>query len=396
MTELARKILAVFAESYPSSAHYRGGRKLRKGGWQAVFPRIRSDVAAKNDFLDAVDELIDSGILSAKWTRFREGDELEALYLEKPDAMFELLGKKSPESVAKEMTDLLRGPDWSGEAADPRRAEIAALLLPLLEAGHPVPAASAVELSDLGRIFALSRAEAASAPIRALSVRLFRSSKRLEELLPVADRIARLAGREALSVELGLARSYPEVSVALRGTIVFADGDRADGDGSRWACAGELVTLPLSTVESIASIELSARRSASVLSVENKETFYATAGSDRGEFAAVVYTAGHANPAVIALLRLLSAAGASFEHYGDLDPDGILILTEIEAALGVPVLPNLMSGALHRRYARFGYRLDRVQLARLSRVSVAHPDLRSLAEEIARTGIGVEQEIIGE
>ncbi|HET6498045.1 MAG TPA: hypothetical protein VFH17_03220, partial [Coriobacteriia bacterium] len=73
MTELARRILAEFAESYPTSAHSTGGRKLRKAGWEEVFPGIVTDVAAKSDFLDAVDELVSDGILSVRWKRFREG-----------------------------------------------------------------------------------------------------------------------------------------------------------------------------------------------------------------------------------------------------------------------------------------------------------------------------------
>ncbi len=103
MTELARRILTVFAESYPTSASYKGGRKLRKSGWHELFPRIRTDVSAKNDFLEAVEELVDAGILTAKWKRFREGDDLEALYLEDPQSLFAALGMPSPESTADGM-----------------------------------------------------------------------------------------------------------------------------------------------------------------------------------------------------------------------------------------------------------------------------------------------------
>ncbi len=387
MTELALRILAVFADSYPTSAHYRGGRKLRKAGWERVFPRTVHDVEAKNDFLDAVEELVRTGVLSAKWKRFREGDELEALILEKPDAMFELLGRPSPETVAREMVELLRAPQWSGPQAHPRCAELAAALLPRLEAGHPVAPSSAAELADLGRVFALSREDAGSAPIRALSVRLFAASKRLEELLPLADRMWRSQGESDLSEELGLARSYPEVSVALRGTLTFSGG-------ASWPCAGRILTLPLSTVEAVVSVELDEGCPPALLSVENKETFYVTAAAPHPDVAALVYTAGHPNRAVTAFLRILAAAGASLRHYGDLDPDGIRILTEIESALGMPVEPCLMSADVHRRYARFGYRLDKTQLSRLSQVAARHPDLRALAVEIARTGVGVEQEII--
>jgi energy-coupling factor transporter ATP-binding protein EcfA2 len=109
----------------------------------------------------------------------------------------------------------------------------------------------------------------------------------------------------------------------------------------------------------------------------------------------LVYTAGHANVAVMGILHLCAAAGACIRHYGDLDPDGILILQEIQAALKAPVAPWLMTADVHRRYARHGYALDGAQIARLKLLRADMPrELHELAREIADTGRGVEQEII--
>jgi hypothetical protein len=399
MTESAKRILAVFAESYPESACYRGGRKLRKSGWEKIFPRIESDVSAKSEFLDAVDELLSAGILSAKWKRFREGDEIEALYLENPQAAFDALGIPSPRAVAESMLELMAGPEWPGG----RSAGLAEYLEPRLRAGHPVPVKDAVELDDLSRLFALSRKEAAGRPIRALSVKLYADSKRLERLLPVADRLSRAVWGTAISGELGLGRSYPEVGFALRGWIRFAAG------GDPWYCDGQILSLPSSSVDSIQTIEFDTRLSmgepspgSAVLSIENKETYHILAVGlkrkspclPRGT-AALVYTAGHPNDAVIGLLSLCASSGARMYHYGDLDPDGMLIVQEIREALAAPVTPWLMTAALHRRYAKFGYALDRTQISRLSQMRPdASPELLGLAEEIAATGLGVEQEII--
>lgn len=139
-----------------------------------------------------------------------------------------------------------------------------------------------------------------------------------------------------------------------------------------------------------------------VLSVENKETFHVLAGGlkDRSfalpsGIAGMVYTGGHPNDAVKAFLHRCVAAGACVYHYGDLDPDGLLILQEIQAALAVPIVPWLMTAAMHRRYAKHGFALDRTQTARLSLLDANAPqELRNLAREIEETGIGVEQEII--
>jgi len=398
MTQLARRILEVFAESYPTSAHYQGGRKLRKAGWEGVFPRIASDVEEKSDFLDAVEELVTAGILSARWKRFREGDELEALYLENPDALFEALGIPSPEAIARAMIAVLDGPAWSNQPL----ADLAAYLRPRLQAGHPVAIRDARELEDLARLFSLSPEEAAASPLRALSARLYADTKRLEQLLRIADRLARAIGSRAVSKRLGLARSYPEAGLALWGRIVF------EGGAAAWECRGEILSLPLSTVKRIRSVQFAAPgestdalpKSPTVLSIENKETFHVLAGREGhpsfpGGLAALVYTAGHPNEAVVALLRRCIEAGARLLHYGDLDPDGILILQEIEEATGTAVTPWLMTVALHRRYFRFGYRLDRTQVARLVRAQKhSSGDLHDLAAAIADTGIGVEQEVI--
>ncbi len=336
---------------------------------------------------------MDAGILTARWKRFREGDDLEALYLEDPRSLFAALGTPSPESIADGMRQVLGAPEWNGH----RLRGLAEYLAPRLEAGHPTPVRDAAELEDLGRLFLLSSEETASSPIRALSVRLYADSKRLEKLIPVADRLCRAMGIEPISVTLELGRSYPEVSFAVWGRLSLI------GHDSPWTCAGEIVTLPAATLSLIDKLEIHPRNttpeSAVILSVENKETFHVLAeqlspGLPPG-IAGIVYSAGHPNDAVKTFLRFCVEAGARIFHYGDLDPDGLLIAQEIASMLAVAVAPWHMSVALHRRYAAFGYALDSTQTARPALVGESAPrELRELAREIGRTGIGVEQEII--
>jgi hypothetical protein len=385
MTELAKRILREFAESYPTSASYKGGRKMRKAGWDSLFPGIGRDVIARTDFLDAVEELARAGIVSPRWKRFRERDELEALYLENPPAMFDALGVQSPEEGSRQMIAVLANPEWAGG----RLAEIAAFLVPRLEARLPVPFGSASELTDLSRLFALSPDEARALPIRALSIRLFGESKRLERLLPAADRLSRAVWARPFSDQYGLGRSYPEVAFALRGDVMF-------GENAPWVCNGQILALPLETVESITAIKPAADAAVSVLSVENKETFCFLAHRMKDfSLSAVVCSSGHPNPAVTGLLRLFAATGGHIGHYGDLDPDGILILQEISAAVAAPVVPRFMTIDIFRKYVKFGYRLDKTQSARLALIDPRALDsVRTLAREIGQTGMGVEQEII--
>ena len=110
LNSYARAILKIFAEAYPFSAQLRGGRKLRKGNWHRVFPEMETDIAAKEDFLRTVEELVRTGVISVKWKRFREGDQAEALYLENPKLLFELTGGKDPKAVRETMLAITR--EW--------------------------------------------------------------------------------------------------------------------------------------------------------------------------------------------------------------------------------------------------------------------------------------------
>ena len=397
MTELARAILTRFAEVFPQSAHYRGGRPLRLSGWERDFPRIVTDVEAKTEFLDAVDELIALGVVRPKWRRFRERDELEALYLTDPEQLYQLLGRCSPEALRDQMLTILDGPAWAGSVV------VREQLRSLLQARHPAGVETPEALRDLGVLFALSPETTRGTALRALSVRLFSDSKRIESLLPVADRISQRAAGVRLSEALGLARTYPEVTIALRGSIWFGTAG--------WECADLPVTLPMVTAAAITRIQLDSAVAQAALSVENKETFYAAAERTAAGFGCLVYTGGHPNPAVLTVLKRLQECGAGLYHFGDLDPDGLLIFTEL--ARGVPLEPFCMDVATFRRYRDHGYPLDDGRLQRLapllepdagasaggpatagSPAGRLPPALLELAREILATRTGVEQEVV--
>ncbi len=386
ITPTARRILEVFAEAYPTSAQYRGGRALRKAGWADLMPEIERDVEEKNRFLEAVDELVAAGILSVRWRRFRERDEVEALYLRDPAALYAALGLRSPVETGSAMQAVLRETETP---PDSLAAAVATHVGALLDAGHPTPFADETELRDALRLLALTPEEAARHPIRALSVRLFSNSKRIESLLRAADSASRAALGERASEALGLSRSYPEATIALRGTIVFTDG-------RRWDLRGDSIALPLETTAAIQTIEFSG----ALITVENKESFAVTAaraaaGADAtagaGIAAAVVYTGGHPNRAVQAVIRRAAASAATAYHFGDMDPEGLLIYQEIAA-----ILPHLqpfsMGPTAYDRYAAHGRQLTGKELALLDRVT--RPELAPLVERMRERRLAVEQEVI--
>ena len=406
----ARAILTVFAEAFPRSAHYRGGRKLRKAGWERIFPRIETDVEETESFLESVEELTDLGVISVKWRRFRDRSEVDALYLERPKELFALLGLSSPEQIRLHMLETLEEDSWQDRAV----RDVRNYLRAILETRHPVPVESTTQLRDLATLLQVTEDDARSNPIRALSVRLYGDSKRLERLLPVADRVTRRATGRALSEALGLARSYPELSLGLCGWIRWADDTRDSGTtgrGTLWECRGEVLTLPVDTVSNISTIEplrlapraghpAAERRAPALLSVENKESFYTLAvrlrtGTLAPEFSAITYCGGHPHAAYLELLRIAYAAGFELFHFGDLDPDGILIFAEMFEELGGALSPFLMDDSTFDRYAGYGYRPSPTRIELLSTRRAALPtSIRPLADRVLSRGLGVEQEVI--
>ncbi len=381
ITPTARRILECFAAAFPASAHYRGGRRLRRAGWSEVMPEIVHDVEAKQRFLHAVDELCGAGIVSVKWRRFREGDEVEALYLERPEDLYRLLERRSPAEVATAMRRVLQ--ESGAGPPDSLAAVVAGHIDALLEASHPLPFSDEIELRDALVLLALTPQQTAAVPLRALSVRLFSDSKRIETLLRPLDAATRAAAGLRASDLLGLSRSYPEATIALCGTLQF-------GDGRSWRLNGETITLPPATINALEAL----RFNGALLTVENKESFAVAAralAAGGADYAALLYSGGHPNRAVQLLLSASAGTAESVRHFGDMDPEGLLIYQEIAAA--APQLrPHLMDVSTYRRYLDYGRPLSRTETAVLNRVT--RPELAELVAEMRLRRIAVEQEVV--
>ena len=389
-------ILKEFKRDYPGSAQFRGGRPLRKGRWEQVFPGIETDPQVKDEFLSASEELEAEGIISIKWARHRRGDRIEALYLIDPVRLHQVLGLPSPEQQREKSLALLK--EFRAGGAELRvkvgRAEAtrkkddqpeykSALIEHLqarLEAFILTPCDDPRNLDDLLTLLAVDPGLIAEMPLRALSVWLYNDSKRLERLLPQADKLSMSAAGEKLSDRFGLVRNYPQT--ALRGNL-----ELVLKDGQEWRLAGEPLFLGSQLVGNLSLIIAEAP----VLVVENKETFMTMPFAKCG-FAGVVYGGGHLNPAAAKLLQLVEKSDLKVYYFGDLDPDGLLIFQQAENLLKGQVIPWHMDTATYYQYVRFGYPLSTGSVARLSQVH--DPRLIELSNQIQEHGRGVEQEVI--
>jgi hypothetical protein len=173
--------------------------------------------------------------------------------------------------------------------------------------------------------------------------------------------------------------------------------------------SGNILGFPLESAEEINTIRLvSDKKTKSVLTVENKETFYALAGarkhnaprnngSELSLFDCFLYAGGYSNRAAAELIKILAASGFDFYHAGDLDPDGILILQHIQDIAGKPVAPVRMDAATFDQYRPWARILTKPMLKQGSKIrdeTKAIPGIAGLLRRIEETGLGVEQEII--
>ena len=384
---MERAILNAFAARYPASAQRRGGKALRLRNWELILPEAFASASARLSFLDAMERLERSGILRLTWAKRRIGDELTAAELADPGALYDRLGRPRLED---EEAALARSASASADAAQVRGDQRAAVLFRFVSdaAGSLAERLAPKDMEDAAAFFAVDPGESERLPLRALSVRLYRDSKRLEalgtRLKPVivqAFRVADAGDDSPLLPE----RAYPEAAVAGDVDLVFADG-------AVWKLGRRAIDLSLSAAESLSRIRKTGGLRA--LTVENKETFHAFARVPM-DFDFIVCSGGRLNRAVRAVLRALSASGAAVFHAGDLDADGIAILGEVSQLCGAR--PFGMDTDTFDRYLPYARDLDAVLVARLTGVpdtALSLPGIRELAQRIRDTRRGVEQEII--
>lgn len=228
----------------------------------------------------------------------------------------------------------------------------------------------------------------AEMPVRDVSARLFKDSKRIEALIPLVDALLCASIEEQarpdveVMQELGL---YREEQPARLAGNVFIRRERGEFPLDTPYCA-----LPPSTVLGVGGAAPSR-----VLSIENLTTFHVTARKMADTDTLVLYTAGMPSPAWRAMyVRLLSslAPGLPVCHWGDVDEGGFRIaahLSRAAAEAGHVLQPWLMHPsevpAAQRRPAPTAV-VDRM---------VAYANAAGwsdLATEIADTQIVAEQE----
>jgi hypothetical protein len=411
------KIIDAFTGRYfASAAETAGERKTMRLRSLSIFPDFDAALPdEKESYLEAAESLERKGLLTLNWEKRSKGERLKTLTCADMGKLFEESGGKDPKAAAAEIRSLFaaRAP------GNPFLNYLAEHFGPA-EIGRGMDLKAAEDFIRLIELF-LSPAGPANFTTRALSISLYSDSKRLEHLLDLFGPLLSRVKKEGIPApgsspsDLSFPeRSFPETMIA--GKLIFEYDDNENGSVPPLVNAGGLILgFPLRSVRIIRNIKtIDSKERPSVLTIENKETFYALSDTPEGpregppelpqsgaagvsHMDAFLYVGGYLNQAAAGMIKTLADSGFRVYHAGDLDPDGILILQNIMDITGKPVAPVGMNAAVFDRYLPWARPLAGTMLSQLKKVredTKAIPGLADLMRRIEETGRGVEQEII--
>ena len=409
MTGWEKNIVDAFISHYFAHVPPSDGSVLRVRS-ATLFPDF--DAACPNEkesYLEAAESLERKGIAKLNWEKRAKGERLKTLICENFEKLFEEAGRPYPKTEAEKIRAVIGAKVKAlRDSPDVLNNEAAEKFIGLLEfisgnfgpreIGQGMDQQAIEELISFLE-FSFEPSQLENITTRALSILLYRDSKRLENILALrATLLART--QEAVSApHFNLPeRSYPETMIS--GKIIF---EYKNEETPLVNAGGHILGIPLDNAKEIESIRLvSNKNEKTVLTIENKETFFALAsprkhGESLSHYDCFLYTGGYPNRAVAALLKTLAASGFSFYHAGDLDPDGVLILLNVEELAGKPVTPLRMDAATFDQYRTWARSLTKPMLSQIEKIGEGtklKAELSGLLRRIEETGLGVEQEIV--
>ncbi|MCL2294151.1 MAG: DUF2220 domain-containing protein [Spirochaetes bacterium] len=428
MTSWEKKIINAFIAHYFASASAASekeeNRKSLRLRTSILFPNFdTANPNEKESYLEAAELLEQKGIVKLTWEKAQKGERLKTLSCENFKKIFDEAGKPYPWAEAEKIRTMLAekvktlkksqaalGKEKSAETS-PEVLEQVKKVINLLEyfsqhfgIREIGQGATYQTMEDLVRLFEFicDPVKLEKITARALSVLLYRDSKHLENLLSACTHLLSRAQKTVALPDFSfLERSFPETMIS--GKIIFEYKKPAH---PLINAKGLILNLPLESIERFSVIQLiSEKKEKSVLTIENKETFFALGSpqkhdcpnSNLSRYDCYLYTGGYPNQAAAALIKLLAASGFTFYHAGDLDPDGILILQFIQDIAERPVFPVKMDATTFDLYRPWARTLDNSMLRQIKKIQEdvrAIPCVSELLQRIEQTGMGIEQEII--
>jgi hypothetical protein len=425
MVNWERKIIDEFISHYFDSVpEIEEDRKILRVRSSMLFPNFdASRPDEKESYLEAAESLQRKGIINLNWEKRGKGERLKTLSCENFEKLFEEAGRPYPKTEAEKIRAMLdkKVKAIKEAAANPsvlpcalpgrdtaQTEKIIAFLEFLSLHFGPREIGQGIDqhtMEDFIRLleFCSVSAHQEKLTTRAISILLYRDSKHLENLLtlcsPLLSRVQKIVPIPDLTF---LERSYPETMIAGKIFITFKNSYNQQAFFNHDA---HIIGFPLETVEMIDDIGyMSGKDERYVLTIENKETFYALSRPQERStsellslFDCFLYVGGYSNRASAAMIKILAMSKFIFYHAGDLDPDGILILQHIQELAGRSVIPLRMDAATFDQYQDWARPLTKPMLRQIEKIreeTRCNSELAGLLRRIEETGMGVEQEII--
>ena len=400
LTPWQEKLLNALVNKYENSATFRGENKLNQ--MFAVEPGKVFDGYGKGKDKTAVEEIAafesEMESLQARGLIFIESDpkrpmQKEYLMLKADEGQvkqfYGILGRRNKREILKEQADMYR--QYLGRHALLDR--YCTHMLDEVENRLKVQKDSEGDLLKLLDAVLGNREDLLE---RELSMEVFGYSKQIEKhlmnslitvLKKYGDTAQLLDGiedeNEERQILLGEYRIYMNPSVVyLKGyaELTFPGGHRVQVTPE----------VPLgflsSALENLENIHIGVP---TVMTVENLTSFHRM--EDRNVL--FIFLSGYHNTAKQQLIKKMGREKRVWQHFGDLDPSGFLILRHLRRGTGLPFEPVHMGAEELKTYAGYGIELSEDDRKMLENMR-SEGEFPEVLQEMERLGIKVEQEII--
>lgn len=379
--EYARKILRVFAGSFPNFEFLPEKSKLELDGWEDLFPglKVPGESDEKRLFLEALTELSGLGIIKVYWKTNKTGQSVKKLSLKDLPGTYSILAEENIWEVFSACRTRLE----SWQPVYGYGTAVKEYLLNCLDERHPMPIRETRDLTDLIKLLDTPPKTIREQGLENVCDDLCGGPERAEYLFRIGDRLARESAGTELSRIMGVKVTSERVYFSLCGTLYLSGEVELSWER-------ELTSLPLEILQLAESLSLLYRFPVTI--VQNKISYYTLAKKYNRKNGGFIHGGTCPNGAVKELLKLICRTDSRLQYFGDLDPRGLEAYTAFRNLCGDKLTPIHMDLSTYRKSADYGHPLTDADLEELAGADI--PELDEVIQAMRKKKAGVKQEYI--
>ncbi len=345
LSSIQKKILNLLMDKYENSLTYKGGNKVNQSFAirpAEVYPEYTSNYASVDEVhsFEIQVRLLEEKDLITSTKKYNAYTKI-FLNQEKCREIYSLLDRKEKDSILSSQRSFYVSRLGRNEIADALcREQIARI-----DEGKK-PAYSLADAGILVRLLDVIVHNQEDMLERELSITVFADSKTFEKswrsrvcriLQKYGDKDADLSNKAEREIEIALLERYhiyanpSYVFMEGNGSILFQNGKTME------LTAGIPLALPQRSLQKIRKISISDH---ALMTIENLTSFNRTEKEDTF----LIYLSGYSSSLKKKLLQKIHQDNPSLRwfHFGDIDPDGFLILEDLREQTWIPFDPYCM------------------------------------------------------